>query len=774
MNIWLGECRKLYQNKIFLVTVALLLTVSAILCLRTPRTVRYGEHRGQVDACLEEYRKRGTAYEKEVRARVRMVQDYEATLDSFSEPNGKEQSPQLRAAYETYIADSAFIRFLDNTRRYESTLQDTIETARLQHYNYLQSGRQESDFVVRYQVGMINHYTRQLQKNIVIPAEIVDGWDVILKDQGYLPFYLAALLILGALLLLPEKGTMLPLLRTTRRGRLSLIFAKLLAGAVGSIVLLLAFAVLHGVLIVSRTGIGGALLPLQSVFTTAPFACSVIGGVLLQLALRAMGGIGLVWLMLLLSIFTKRYVSLLGIGGGVLAASYGLSLLGRWNAHGPIGQLNLMDILQGNDFLTRWNAFRIGKSCVVLQKMLVPWLLGIAMLLFILTAVTFCRCRVSGRVQSTVLIRLRKVIPHRQDHALRRADKKARTYSVHIGAWELHKLVSQQMFSLLLLLLIAAEYHAVDTYYAPNETLPDALYHEYMTLLEGEYSEQTQITMQEEKDKLRAAADAVDEGKSRFENGEITYEEYGELIAAGNLAMQRLEHMERVDEKLHYLSMLHAEGKAPYVLYDTGWLLFLQEDEDVCLIAFLILTLAAIFADEHTGGFSSVLYSTPRGRRCTFAAKMAWTVAFTTIMTLAAQAARWLILMKNYDLPALHAPAYSLMGQSIPDGSVLQVTLTTVLLRTLGMVLLSLIIVALSALFRATVPTVILTSLTAFTAKLLTLFGEDALPFLFPNSYLAGFPLLTQSDLCPWALAYACFALLLTFFAAWRERVFSP
>ncbi len=764
MSVWLSEIRKLYQNKIFLVSVALLLAVSGFLCLRMPYERRYGERREQVDSCIAAYHAQGAAYEEEVRSRVQMVTDY---LSSLAE---EEMPAEVRAAYRTYSADVKVIHLLEGTQQYEATLAATIETARRQHDNYLQSGWQKDDFVVRYQVGMVNHYTRQLQKNIDIPVAIVDGWDVILQDQGYLPFYLAALLILGALLLLPEKHAMLPLLRATKRGRLPLILAKLLAGAAGSVALLMAFALLHGILIASRTGLSGAFLPLQSVFTTAPIMCSVIGGVLLQLALRAMAGVSLVWLMLLLSIFTKRYVSLLGIGGGLIAASYGLSLWGRWNARGPIGQLNLMDVLQGSDYLTRWNAFRVGKSCVVLQKMLIPWLLGIAVLLFALCCITFCRCRVVGRAQSIVLRRLREVVQRRYEHFLRRINKKARLYPVRIRAWERHKLISQKAFALLLLLLLVGQYYVVGIRYAPSEAFTEALYHDYMTLLEGEYSEQTQILLQSEKDKLHAAIVAAAGAQIPYENGEITREEYGELIEAGNMATQRLGYMERVDDKLSYLSMLHAEGKSPYVLYDTGWKLFLEESEDVCLIAFLILVLASIFADEHAGGFSPILYSTPRGRRHTFAAKIGRTVIVTVILTLLTQAARWLVLIKSYDLPAGHAPAYSIMGQSTLEGSIWQVTLAIVLLRVLGMTLLALLIVSLSALFRATVPTIVLTATVMFTSTILGLLGEDMLLWWLPNACLAGLPLLSQAALRPWAFVYAGVALLLVPLAARRER----
>ena len=200
MDLWLGECRKLYLNRIFLMTLALLLTVSGLLCLRMPYERRYGEQREQIDAYLAEYQVSGAAFEAAVRSRVQTVDNYLNSADSWDSSAESEMPSEVRAAYETYLVDVVFIRFLDSTRKYEPTLEATIETARGQYYNYLQSGRQEDDFIVRYQVGTVNHYTRQLQKNISIPAEIVDGWDVILKDQGYLPFYLAALLILGALL----------------------------------------------------------------------------------------------------------------------------------------------------------------------------------------------------------------------------------------------------------------------------------------------------------------------------------------------------------------------------------------------------------------------------------------------------------------------------------------------------------------------------------------------------------------------------------------------
>ena len=99
--------------------------------------------------------------------------------------------------------------------------------------------------------------------------------------------------------------------------------------------------------------------------------------------------------------------------------------------------------------------------------------------------------------------------------------------------------------------------------------------------------------------------------------------------------------------------------------------------------------------------------------------------------------------------------------------------LQVLVLRVVGMALLALLVMALSSVTRATLPTVVLSTLCVFVSRLLHLFEVARLDHFLPDCILYGLPLL-QSDTA--SVATGVFALsvgVLMLCAARREKSFS-
>lgn len=93
-------------------------------------------------------------------------------------------------------------------------------------------------------------------------------------------------------------------------------------------------------------------------------------------------------------------------------------------------------------------------------------------------------------------------------------------------------------------------------------------------------------------------------------------------------------------------------------------------------------------------------------------------------------------------------------------------------LRVLGMALLALLVTALSSATRATLPTVVLSTLCVFVSRLLHLFEVTRMDDFLPDALLYGLPLLQSNTAAVAAGVFALCVGLLLLSAAKREKCF--
>ena len=191
-----------------------------------------------------------------------------------------------------------------------------------------------------------------------------------------------------------------------------------------------------------------------------------------------------------------------------------------------------------------------------------------------------------------------------------------------------------------------------------------------------------------------------------------------------------------------------------------------------CTKTAIILLLASLYADEHTGGFARILHTTKHGKHKTLHSKITLTASLALGISLLQNGARLIALMLHYDLPVSGALALSVDGmEALPwtRCSILTLMIAVTALRALGLLLLAFLTGSLSALCRLTLPTVLLAALTVYLSRLLSLFGLDLFDALTLNNTLAATPLLLNGTSRAAATIMLIVSLALTLLAAWRE-----
>lgn len=747
-----GEIKKLWSNKLFLLLLVFLALICAYVTSRQSATVPSWQE--ELDQLLAAYEISPEETEAEVRERVAALDKWELLLrgtDEDGEPFTltEEQAEEFRhrAPYQKFLA------LLDREDTYRETLSTVIRTARKNYDNYISAGIPAESFVVRYQIGVVSHYTEQLNWDMEFPVGQVRGYDYLLENQSY-PIFLCLALLMGAvLLLLPEKNGMLSLLRSTKGGRCATILAKLATGACMSAVLTVGFFLLSSVILVAKTGLSGALLPLQYVYATAPYHTSVLGGLLLRLLTQAALGTLFVWCVLLLTIPLRHTVSALGAGGGMIAASYLLGVWGKKHPHNPFHLFNMMTIMDSSSHLSQWNSFYLGTWSVD-YLITLPIVLSVALLLI----GAFNVWAFAGRYCPLVLTaagrysRLQAAIDWmgqtvRREIARRmpKMPRRSRRYGSFLPGWEWRKIRRRMLTVICLALLLISEARTLWVDYAPLKTYSNRIYHEYMTLYEGPWNEEKSAAIRAEQQRLSSLMAARDTLAEKYEAGNMDETTFHARYAEANDAEMRLQVFDAITERDRTLRELHEQGYEVSFVYDTGWNLYLQDTDFDAAAAVVILLLAGMLADEYVSGFSSILRTTRRGRRSTWRSKVAVMALFALGISLLQNAGRLLVLSLHYDLPAGEAPALSLSGmEALPWKTCDILTLTggVVLMRMAGLLVLAMLTVGLSAVCRQVLPTVLISALSVYLSRLLSLFELDLLNFWTLDNTLCALPLL--------------------------------
>lgn len=234
-----------------------------------------------------------------------------------------------------------------------------------------------------------------------------------------------------------------------------------------------------------------------------------------------------------------------------------------------------------------------------------------------------------------------------------------------LAAYELRKLIMSSGCLIMIVLLVIVKFRTSETEFENPHTFGDAVYKEYMTILAGEYTEEKKQFLIDERNKISSILAEEKNIQKAYMNNEISIEEYNRYLVDYNYAYSRNGYLTIIEQHAGYINRLESSGREAWFLYDTGWKKLFFADFDFTLYALLLLIFSKSFTVEYdakisSGGFSSILRTTKRGRKATFRSKYFLAVIIPSIAAVIWGGIDLSCLTASYDLPLLNAPIASI------------------------------------------------------------------------------------------------------------------
>lgn len=609
----------------------------------------------------------------------------------------------LVEGYEDYVIFDRYVYFMSDFR---SALSGSVKGAQNNLAAMERFGINTDTPTGDYQRKMIELYSGILEETDAT-SSLVLGWDEFLSyENGIIFLFLAAMLLAVQMGLADRESGFEPVLRTCRRGRWQPAVAK----CVTIVVALAGVAILLGLTeilyIALRFGLSSPLRSLQNVsgYVFAPYALSILDGVLLNLLGMVLSASLLGAITLLLTALTRQVILPLIVSGLFTVANlllHWISLFGEWRV------FNLFEPASG-DLLKR-------TPVIALQgfgNSLYPLIIGILALLLIAfsigAVITYHLRRPTSKVRSLPKL---TAIAGKLTGRSRSTQKRLKVRRPSLMRGELQKLLSPLLVAAILLLVGVRTYQAIERFEVSEsdvdsrkcdyaERFGGVMTDEKAAALNAEYDYAVGITNEE----LRQA------NMVAYAMGEMSGDDYYAYQLEYAKASASLPVLSEEVAHVGYLQAKAAEtGLAIVYFFDGGYVDFFNRALDLPLYLLVLLGLSAVFAKEYAGdsskgGFIQILRITKNGRTPVFVRKLAWAAIYSCGLTLAFAMLDLFLLWRGEGLPALSAPLVSMeryadVASGITVGGYL---VLCVALRTLGALVLALLTTTLSCLLKNT------------------------------------------------------------------------
>ena len=329
-------------------------------------------------------------------------------------------------------------------------------------------------------------------------------------------------------------------------------------------------------------------------------------------------------------------------------------------------------------------------------------------------------------------------------------NSKNKTYSMHLVNAEMSKCqTAVHMVWLVICFLIIEIFIGINNY-SGDFSYEESVYYEYMSVLEGPWTENKNEYIIHERDHI---INSYTDYQQRYADGTLSYIKYRNYMIEYDKAEIRDSLFTKIEDHNKYILNCAASGKEAWFVYDTGWKRFLFMDFDWGMLGVLITVIAGIFTYEYkrttsANAFIYIMRSTKNGYRDTFYAKyVTATIVAIIVFFLFSYINILFILIQNH-LPAGNAPLYSI--QRFRDFTfnitIWQYCVLHLAIKLFATVLYVWFVLSLSVLLRKSLPTVMTSIVIILLPRLL-----DSLQITFLNNYdmtlfMRGTPFLLQNN----------------------------
>lgn len=731
------EFKKLFQSKLFVILFALLLLLNIGLCYRSAKETagsvtiepeileQLDAYNRDADAWNSEYARLGKGNEEYERV---SREAFEQAYAEYKKENPNATSFSYNFPAEEYF-DSAFLADIDKYRdcymayrvlqeldSYEADVGRVVRAARMAQEDYLASGVSEQAYEYRYQGDLIRIY--EVNALIEIEYEYAVGWDSYFAytDGNVLMAILLTVAAVG-LCIGEYRSGMLPILHATKGGRMRTLLCKLGVLLCVSAGLVLIFQAAALIVFGSLCGLSsmGNFVQVFEAYKFCPEIITVGEYLALSLGIKTLTLFALGACIMLLGTLCKDYALTFVSSLGVLAAQFALYFFVSVEQFGSYHMLNIFGAMDTHSYFTRYYSLNVFGASVAFIPLLITVYALVALTLAMAAGWMFCKTPGAGRKRKGIKLRLPATAVPLIGRTL-------------IGA-ELHKLLVGNKLAVILAVLLIAKLLISSGTYVYQSSFTDSVYHEYMTTLAGEVTEEKLQYIKEERERIdEAGSDAkFSQMMEAHQSGKITSEEYAQYFNEYEYAQERTEHLKRIEGRRDYLQGLAEQGKEGHFVYDTGWNALFDGEFDFLLYALVLLSFAGVFADEYRAGAYQILRPSKRGRAGVLFAKYA-AAALLALGVFAAFAAIDLgFVLLRFELPMWTAPIQSLPGfAALPDMTIAQGLIAWLAVKGAAYLLMAMMLLCLSLVTKSVLGTSITVAMVTLLPYFMRRFGMEA------------------------------------------------
>ncbi|MBQ0125625.1 MAG: hypothetical protein KBS59_04785 [Clostridiales bacterium] len=713
IRLFVYELKKLYRNKLLVILLLLLIAVNVWLTLGQITDEKIvSEH--NLSSFIEIYKADPDGMDEYI---SNYLSAYEAAARSKMPRSGMDPIPYPESQYtenDRVFFNGDFNNVKNLTKAYQKTLKNAKRAAlgHISEYEYLGFG--ENSFEWKYQQTLLDSY--EPLNALEFPMENVIGYDVFFDYSGFSALLLVALTLCGIMLVIPDKsGGMVLILRASKNGRAKTYLSKILVGLLSTLVLTAVFAASTMIAIYLKLGFYGGFLPLQMVDTMrfTPYIITIWGGIFYVLCARLFSGFAFLCVVMTVACFFSDYILPFGISALFIGFNYALGTYNFLNAYSAMKNLNFFWSIDGTKYISVWQGIKVFGRCRSLLPSLIVVYSAIIIVCGVLGAYLFARGTLGkGKKISLDLGFLKKL------------EKIRIPYGISLPRYEIRKILTP-IAAIIVVLILLLDMYLSNASFNLEHSYAQGVYSEYMTELDGEWTEEKHAYIENEYRTLNEIVSKEEYMRTGFQTGAISSSEYFEYMSNLLSAQVKVGVASKIYSHSQYLKELH-DGGIPVAFFDdTGWRFMRTVNISYILCAALILIFADVFSYEHRSGFIFIQRSEKHGRGHVVLTKFVIVAVFALVIGLAFEMIQFLYAGKFQGLYGLDYPAASLEGVKAKSASVLGYFVLTVVRNILMCSAIAVGTAGISKLTKKILPALIVPTVVIFAPSVLAYFGVE-------------------------------------------------
>ena len=711
------EFKKLLGHRYLILFIVGCLIINGVICYlnadRTPETT-------YVQQMLSEYEEDAEPFLEAWREIKQIESDYDKLYVAYIKGQIPEE-PQLiypcnYSGKEDLNDDVLLRRLFDCVARedeYRSEVEQYVNQAKINKDELLSSygGLDKSSFAYQKQVLIEHGYTQVLEQTQLFP-EAGNGWNQLFAYDAVNIWMLLAVIAGTITLVFSEQGNASMILRCSKKGRFHTAFAKSMALFGWVFIVLFVFTATTMLAILFKSGGYSSLTNSIAIFeeyTAIPIALTVGEFLGLTLVVRfvslcVIGFVCACVCLLLRSISLSFATTITAVG-----IQYVMFLFGQTDG---FKYLNIVGTMSLSSTLSTFRCASILGYAVEFLPLTLTCGLAFAVIGAITFQYLFCITRL-GMSRGGLLTRVKCALIaqkklFRSKIPSHRISQKRRIFSTSLFAYEWRKTFTSRGVILLLILTVILKLSVIYVQYDSQNTYSLTLYSQYIEEVQGDQNDEKRQYIETETKRIKTVIEEFQQKKQEFYSGNISYDEYREILEEYNIAVSSEEVAERVMFHSEYLDWLanHRNVNAHY-LYDIDWLRLFETGSDIILIALLAYLSAGVFSDEHTkmsgeGNRMLMISATKKGRTDLYHQKLSFSLLISLIITLLFNAIDGWWIVQNFKLPNGESPLLSLerFGGIEYSGSIHQFIATTWIIQLFVALVVAGIVTMLGALIK--------------------------------------------------------------------------